>query len=85
MKRPYTRYAGTSAIYHILNNLSDEYNGICLVSLGSSEEFYKKLGFRKEIKNHGIENLYLAKNQKNTLLPKVIKNTEFISQFDKIY
>ena len=34
LKRPYTRYAGTSAIYHILNNLSDEYNGICLVSLG---------------------------------------------------
>ena len=85
LKRPYTRYAGTSAIYHILNNLSDEYNGICLVSLGSSEEFYKKLGFRKEIKNNGIENLYLAKNRMSTLLPKLIKNTEFISQFDKIY
>ena len=86
LKRPYTRYAGTSAIYHILDNLSDEYNGICLISLGSSEEFYNKLGFRKEINNrYGTEYLYLAKNQMNTLRPKVIKNTEFVSQFDKIY
>jgi hypothetical protein len=85
LKRPYTRYAGTSAIYHILDNLSDEYNGICLISLGSSEKFYNKLGFRKELNNHGVEHLYLAKNQMSTLLPKVIRDTEFISQFDKIY
>ena len=25
LKRPYTRYAGTSAIYHILNNLDEIY------------------------------------------------------------
>ncbi len=36
---------GTSAIYHILNKLPPNYDGICLTSTESSRNFYKHLGF----------------------------------------
>ena len=80
LKRPYTHHAGTTAIYHILNNLDDIYQGICLLSELSSIKFYNKLKFI-----NGEEYRFLNRNKINTLLPSVIPNTEFISQFDKIY
>ena len=36
---------GTSAIYHILNNLPPKYAGICLNIKESERDFYKELGF----------------------------------------
>ena len=80
LRRPNTFGAGKIAVYHILEKLNIEYNGICLASLLSSRGFYDKLGFI----NYG-GTLYLDKNKIETLRTESIEKTEFVSLFDKIY
>jgi hypothetical protein len=80
LRRPNTFGAGKIAVYHILEKLNIEYNGICLASLLSSKGFYDKLGFI----NYG-GTLYLDKNEIETLRTESIEKTEFVSLFDKIY
>ena len=45
LRRPNTFGAGKIAVYHILEKLNEQYNGICLASLLSSRGFYDKLEF----------------------------------------
>jgi len=74
------RKGGTSAIYHILNNLPTKYAGICLTSTESSIGFYKRLGFTKHedlmILDKNPENIHKLKAK----LPHPI-TTEFYSTY----
>lgn len=81
LKRPNTKKAGTSSIYHILNNLDKQYAGIYLSSLSGSSGFYNRLDFVE------INDLryYLDRDQIERLRKCSIENTEFVSQFDKIH
>lgn len=82
LKRPNIKKAGTSSIYHILENLDkQQYDGIYLSSLTGSRGFYNKLHFVE------FNDLcyYLDRDQIARLGKDSIKNTEFISMFDKIY
>ena len=82
LRRPHTSNAGITAVYHILKNLDERYKGICLASLDSSHGFYTRLGFS----SHG-STYYLDKDKQHieTLESNSIKNTVFVSLFDKIY
>lgn len=82
LRRPHTSKAGITAVYHILKNLDERYKGIYLASLASSNGFYINLGFSSD----GTI-FYLDKDKQHieTLESKSIKNTEFVSLFDKIY
>ena len=82
LRRPHTSKAGITAVYHILKNLDERYKGIYLASLDSSNGFYTRLRFSR----HG-STYYLDKDKQHIerLESNSIKNTEFVSLFDKIY
>ena len=80
LRRQNTFGAGKIAVYHILEKLNEQYNGICLASLPSSRGFYDKLGFSNYA---GI--LFLDRSRIKALKTNSIENTEFVSLFDKIY
>jgi hypothetical protein len=75
LKRPNIKKAGTTSIYHILNKLNSDIDGIYLSSLTGSRGFYNSLHFVEFNDLH----YYLDRDQIESLIKKSIKNTEFIS------
>jgi hypothetical protein len=75
LKRPNIKKAGTTSIYHILENLDQQYTGIYLSSLTGSKGFYNSLHF---VEFNDLR-YYLDRDQIGILIKNSIKNTEFIS------
>jgi hypothetical protein len=75
LKRPNIKKAGTTSIYHILENLDQQYTGIYLYSLSGSRGFYNSLNFVE----FNDSRYYLDRDQIVSLIKNSIKNTEFIS------
>ena len=75
LKRPNIKKAGTSSIYHILENLDEQYAGIYLSSLTGSKGFYNKLNF---VEFNDLR-YYLDRDQIERFKKSSIENTEFIS------
>lgn len=67
--------SGTKAIYNILLNLPEKYNGICLYSVTGALQFYKKLGFLNP-PGKEYDFLILDKNIENIKnLEKILSNS----------
>ena len=75
LKRPNIKKAGTTSIYHILENLDQQYTGIYLSSLTGSRGFYNSLHFVE----FNDSRYYLDRDQIRSLIKNSIKNTKFIS------
>jgi len=82
LKRPNTKNSGRIAIYNILKKLDEPYNGICLESVPSLVNYYESLGFTR---NRGYYIFDRTDLEKLIIRNSPIENTEFVSQFDKIY